>query len=79
MNAHRIEAQVGQDGAIHIPAGPFKPGEQVDIIILEHSPALPLPKRHFSMRGLPHVYIDPFEPACPAEDWDVYNDQSDAP
>jgi hypothetical protein len=79
MNAHRIEAQVGPDGAIHIPAVPFKPGEQVEVIILERPSQSSASQRRFRLRELPHGYSDPLEPACLPEDWDVYSPKSDAP
>lgn len=79
MTAHRIETRVDENGAVHLTGLPFQPGDSVEVIVLERAAAVTPQKRHFTMRGLPHAYVDPLEPAVSEADWEVYNPSSDAP
>ena len=55
-----------------LPKLPLREGEQVEVTI-EAKNGGPV-KRSFPLRGLPHKYINPFEPAAAPEDWDVLSD-----
>jgi len=71
MNAHVIETTVAESGSINLVGLPFRPGTNVEVIVLERpasvTPASKAPERKFPYRGLPHRYDDPFEPAVPDE------------
>lgn len=79
MNAHVIETTVPESGSINVAGLPFAPGTNVEIIVLERQSSLPAtPQRRFPYRGMPYRYDDPFEPAVPIEDWDVYREDAQA-
>jgi hypothetical protein len=74
MNAHRIETTVEETGELHLSGLPFRSGAKIEVIILERDASPRARERTFPFRGLPHMYTDPFEPACPIEDWEVYKE-----
>lgn len=71
MNAHRIETTVNPDGTLLLKDLPFQPGDQVEVIIIESTPALPpAGENRYPLRGKPLHYDAPFEPVAEAE-WDL--------
>lgn len=80
MQAYRIETTVEPDGSLTIRDLPFLKGEKVEVIVLP-SPAKEAPLIQEAdlhpLRGLPVIYHDPFEPAVPESDWEVYNETSE--
>ena len=70
MNAHVIETTVPESGSINVAGLPFAPGTNVEIIVLERDGKAAAKVRQFTMRGLPHTYIDPTEPVA-MEDWEA--------
>ena len=70
MNAHVIETTVSESGSISLSGLPFSPGTNVEIIVLERDGKAASKERHFTMRGMPHTYIDPTEPVA-LDDWEV--------
>ncbi|BAY25340.1 hypothetical protein NIES2100_51460 [Calothrix sp. NIES-2100] len=71
MKAHRIETTLTEDGTLILKDLPFQAGETVEIIILE-SQTHPQKANPYPLRGTVYRYDDPFEPAVPLEDWEVY-------
>jgi hypothetical protein len=77
MNAYKVETILSEDGALTLKDLPFHVGDAVEVIILERSPnqmekAEDQPEPNFyPLRGTVLFYEDPFEPAVPAEDWEV--------
>ena len=70
MNAHVIETTVPESGSINVTGLPFSPGTNVEIIVLERNGKAAPKERHFTMRGMPHTYIDPTEPVA-EDDWEA--------
>ena len=75
MQAYRVETTVEPDGSLTVRDLPFVKGEKVEVIVL---PSIPKEVQQsdeaklYPLRGLPIVYHDPFEPAVPDSDWEVY-------
>ncbi len=74
MNAHKLAATLMEDGTLVLQGLPFHAGDTVEIIILEQ-PKAELPNQasqaDYPLQGTVLRYDDPFEPAVPAEDWEV--------
>lgn len=51
MNAHRIETNVDENGAVHVTGLPFEPGDPVEVIVLDR------PARMTSEHSQPPVRI----------------------
>ncbi|WP_448573851.1 hypothetical protein [Trichothermofontia sp.] len=75
MNAYKLAAMLIEDGTLLLKDLPFQAGDAVDIIILEQPkkpPETPHQTTEYPLQGKqPYRYDDPFEPAVPAEDWEV--------
>jgi hypothetical protein len=77
MNAYKVETILSEDGALTLKDLPFHVGDAVEVIILERSSnqmerAEDQPEPNlYPLRGKVLFYEDPFEPAVPAEDWEV--------
>ncbi|QKD82775.1 hypothetical protein HPC62_11790 [Thermoleptolyngbya sichuanensis A183] len=75
MNAYKLAATLIEDGTLILKGLPFHAGDTVEIIILEQSKeqsASPPRQTEYPLQGKqPYRYDDPFEPAVPAEDWEV--------
>ncbi len=68
MYAYRIETSVEADGSLTLNKLPFKPGKEVEVIILERTAS---PKnKSYSLRGQAIQYDHPTE-AVAEGDWDV--------
>ena len=79
MEAVRIETEVQADGTITVNNLPFSTGEKVEVIVLSALTPKAAQERQdaaeankYPLRGMPIVYHDPFEPAVPESDWEVY-------
>lgn len=75
MQAYRVETTVEPDGSLTVRDLPFVKGEKVEVIVLPSIPKVvqqPDEAKLYPLRGLPIVYHDPFEPAVPDSDWEVY-------
>jgi hypothetical protein len=70
MKAHRRKTTLIEDGVLTLKDLPFKAGDAVEIIILEHH-AKPLESNPYALRRRVYRYDDPFEPAVAVEDWEV--------
>ena len=70
MEAVRIEATVQSNGRVILNDLPFEEGKQVEIIVLDTNGKKPIPYVN-PLKGSVLRYDDPFEPACPIEDWEV--------
>jgi hypothetical protein len=68
MQAYHIDTTVSKEGFPLLPKLPLREGQHVSVTI-ELTNGAEKPKRSFPLRGLPHKYVDPFEPAAPPEDW----------
>lgn len=79
MNAHKIETVLTEDGALVLRNLPFRVGDAVEVIILEHSKTEQdkiIPQQSesnlYPLRGKqPYRYDEPYEPATPLEDWEA--------
>jgi len=69
MNAHRIETTVNPDGTLLLQGIPFRPGDRVEVIIIERPPFSGGQDR-YPLRGKPVRYEVPLEPVAEAE-WDA--------
>jgi hypothetical protein len=72
MQAYHIATTVSKEGLLLLPKLPLTEGQHVKVTIELESIAAK-PQRSFPLRGLPHRYTDPFEPAAPPEDWEALN------
>ncbi len=73
MSAHHAEATVAADGSVLIPNVPFPSGQAVEVIVQPRAEtSVEEADLWKTMAGKPFTYIDPYEPAVPPEDWEVY-------
>ncbi|MGE0886759.1 MAG: hypothetical protein AB7P14_24835 [Blastocatellales bacterium] len=70
MEAYRVETTVQTGGTLKLQNLPLQEGEKVEVIILVQQSA-PDENNH-PLREMPVIYHDPFEPAVPASEWEVY-------
>lgn len=73
MQAYHIDTTVTPEGLLLLPKLPLTAGQRVSVTIEPKNGAAHT-RRSFPLRGLPHRYTDPFEPAAPSEDWEALND-----
>ena len=79
MHAYRMETTIQPDHTLTLNGVPFPPGEKVEVIVLSN-PVQQITREQddaeeanlHPLRGMPIVYHDPFEPAVPESDWEVY-------
>ena len=71
MNAHKLAATLMEDGTLVLKGLPFHAGDTVEVIILEQPKSSRLSPEDDPLQGTVLRYDDPFEPAVPAEDWEV--------
>lgn len=73
MNAYKLAATLIEDGTLVLKDLPFQAGDTVEVIILfKKQPIVPSQETEYPLQGKqPYRYDDPFEPAVPAEDWEV--------
>jgi hypothetical protein len=68
MNAHKIEVTLTENGKLVLENIPFKKGDKVEVIVLEHF----CENNNYSLRDRqPYQYDEPFESAVSPEDWEV--------
>jgi hypothetical protein len=73
MQQYHTVTKIAPNGLPVLDKLPFQEGEVVEVTI-ESKNGKKI-KRTFPYRGKkPFKYIDPFEPAMPAEEWDVMKD-----
>lgn len=72
MQAYKVESTVQTEGVLTLRNLPFPPGEKVEVLILVQQPDLAKTDKYPLRGSQPYVYDDPFEPAVPEEDWEVY-------
>ncbi len=65
MYAYRIETLVDKDSSLTLEKLPFKPGKEVEVIILERSNRLQ--NKSYPLRGKPIQYDNPTEPVAQNE------------
>lgn len=73
MSPLMLNVTVQPGGKITLEHLPFAEGDAVQVVIVR-APAPtddPTEGGKYPLRGTPGVYIDPFEPACDPEDWEV--------
>ena len=73
MEAYHINTKISKGGIPFLPKLPFPEGQEVEVTIEAKNGKSPK-QPSYPLRGLPHTYIDPFEPAAPPEDWEVLKD-----
>jgi hypothetical protein len=73
METYHISTKISNGGIPFLPKLPFPDGQEVEVTI-EPKNGKMQKKPTYPLRGLPFEYIDPFEPACPPEDWEVLRD-----
>lgn len=77
MSPLTLTAVVQPGGTITLNGLPLAAGDTVQVLVWPPPPLVaPLPEDpteggKYPLRGTPGVYIDPFEPACEPEDWEV--------
>ena len=76
MNAHKIETVLNEDGTLTLRGLPFRAGDTVEVIILDHSSqqeqGLNQPDKNlYPLRDTqPYRYDDPTEPVA-LDDWEA--------
>jgi hypothetical protein len=70
MNAHKIETILTENGQLILENLPFKKGESVEVIILEHR-QLSSNFNNYPLAGKVIQYDQPYEPATDIQDWEV--------
>lgn len=68
MYAYRVETSVDKDSSLTLERLPFKPGKEVEVIIIERNHGLQ--NKNYSLRGKPIRYDNPTEPVA-QNDWKV--------
>jgi len=72
MQAYRVESTVQSEGVLTLRNLPLPEGEKVEVIILVQQPEFEKSDKYPLRGSQPYRYDDPFEPAVPEEDWEVY-------
>jgi hypothetical protein len=72
MQAYRMETIVQPDGRLTLQNLPLPEGEKVEVIILVQQPEFKKSDKYPLRGSQPYRYDNPFEPAVPEEDWEVY-------
>ena len=73
MKTHKATAKVGKDGKIVLDNLPFAEGSEVEVTVRQVEGAeRPWPPE-FPLLNSVIKYDDPFEPACPPEEWEALN------
>lgn len=67
QHAYRVHGQVSEDGTLKLENLPFRPGEEVEVIVLSERSAAQQEIR-YSLRGAPLVFEDPTGPVADS-DW----------
>lgn len=69
MDPIHLQATIGSNGTLEIKGLPFQPGSTVEVSLTLQ----PNSDQRLShpLAGTSITYIDPFEPAIPAEDWEA--------
>ena len=67
MQTYRIETTVAPNRELTIRGIPFSPGEEVEVIILNHRRQTKK-RRRYSLRGKPVQYTRPFDSVA-EDDW----------
>ena len=70
VSTFTVRKEVGADGVVTVRGLPLKEGERVEVDI-KRPLRLPKSSERYPLRGLPHKYDSPFEPAVPADEWDA--------
>lgn len=71
MNAHKVETTIDKNGQLVLTGLPFKPGDTVEVIVLER-PVAQLEANPYPLKDKqPYRYDNPFEPAVPPEEWEA--------
>ena len=65
-----VRKEVGADGVVTVRGLPLKEGERIEVDI-KRTLRLPESSERYPLRGLPHRYDHPFEPAVPADEWNA--------
>ena len=66
MQTYRIETTVAPNRELTIRGIPFSPGEEVEVIILNH-PRQAKKRRRYALRGKPVCYSRPFDSVAVGE------------
>lgn len=72
MQAVRIETKIKNDGNLILNELPFKPGESVEVIVLEQKKQESILANQYSLRGTPVNYQKPYLPVSEAK-WEALN------
>lgn len=67
--AYRVHRQIQADGTLKLKNLPFRPGEEVEVIVRAEERQI-LDSRRYPLRGKPLVYNDPTEPVGES-DWET--------
>lgn len=69
MQAYRVQATVEPDGSVRVGALPFRPGDDVEIIVLPAPVKRPATER-YPLRGSIYRYDGPTDPVA-EDDWEA--------
>ncbi|MEW6666601.1 MAG: hypothetical protein AB1512_15450 [Thermodesulfobacteriota bacterium] len=69
MESYRIQTTVSSEGTVVLEGLPFRPGEEVEVVVQNLRPE-PAGNNRYPLRGKPIRYTAPFE-SISEEDWDV--------
>lgn len=70
MNVHKIKTILTENGQLFLENLPFKKGELVEVIILEHR-QLSSGFNDYPLAGKVIQYDEPYKPATDIQDWEV--------
>ena len=65
--AYRVRSLVSENGGLRLENLPFRPGEEVEVIVLAEEAAVS-PGPSYPLRGTPMTYHDPTSPVAES-DW----------
>jgi hypothetical protein len=73
MSPLTLTATIQPGGKLTLEHLPFNEGDPVRVVIVRAPTPTDDPTEggKYPLRGTPGVYIDPFEPACDPDDWEV--------
>ena len=70
MQTYHTTTRLSRSGTLTIGGLPFKEGEEVEVTVEARS-SFEGQIFRTPLAGVPVVYIDPFEPAVPPEEWEA--------
>ena len=70
MHPYRCDARIDESGDLRISQLPFRPGDEVEVIVRPRRPQPDSGASRYPLRGLPYSYDRPTDPVA-EDDWAI--------